>query len=159
MKRNLKFNMSVFAVVWVAEIGKYDFRKILARGENGTEETQKYARYVARIMTDSHTWKNPEGKHISVLLDFDGLQLAQYATLPGMFSSQSSTILTVNKPINTVTLTLDFFVRTYFLQQCTNDMFVYNDFTAIRFLLHLGREFLPLLESHIEQAVVINGES
>ena len=47
---------------------------------------ERYCAQAARIITDSHKWKNPDVDTISVIIDFDGLRVAQYADIPSEMS-------------------------------------------------------------------------
>lgn len=67
--------------VWIAELGKYDMLKLVNMGPKVLKEFEIYCKYAARLWTDSHSLKNPDGETLSLLLDFDGLRLVQYAQL------------------------------------------------------------------------------
>lgn len=75
-------NVTLVFTVWVAEFGKYDMMKLVSMGPKVLAEFEKYCAQAARIVTDSHKWKNPDVDTIAAIIDFDGLRLTQYAQIP-----------------------------------------------------------------------------
>lgn len=69
----------------MAELGKYDLRSIVEAGPESIETFDKFVKLATCRMMSSHTMKNEYGHDIDFILDFDGLQLSQLASLPSKF--------------------------------------------------------------------------
>ena len=87
----LNKNLCICSKVWIAEWGKFDMRKLVESGEENQKLFTKYVEKTVRvIMNSTHIPSNPSNE-INFILDFDGLRIEQFASIPSKdFSSSIS---------------------------------------------------------------------